>query len=469
MNSNHLPYEFAKRQQVLVVDQRLYVGPNVNLSGLLEAQRLAVEFVCLIKLDQNDFNAKLHEHYQSQISTSSQLVSGMQSEMDLLELAAEVNNIQADFLEQQEDALVVRVINSVIAEAIREQASDIHFEPTKKATRIRIRRDGTLNQLIELNAELGPLLVSRIKILGKLNIAERRLPQDGRMTVSLAGRDVDIRISTIPIGGGERVVLRILDRHKQLLSLREIGMGTALLANINKLIQLPHGIVLVTGPTGSGKTTTLYAALQQLDQLERNIMTIEDPIEYDLDSISQTSVNHQTGMTFATGLRSILRQDPDIILIGEIRDAETAKIAVQASLTGHLVFSTLHTNSAVSAITRLMDMGVPPYLLASSIVGILGQRLVRRACPLCTDKTKTRNVEQLCSTCSGTGYSGRVGIFELLEVNDDMRQLIHDQASEKRIVSAANEEYETMGGYGSDMVKAGITSAEEVARVCEVL
>jgi general secretion pathway protein E len=468
MKGREMPYEFAKRQQVLIVGNKLYVGPHVNLMGVLEAQRLTEGFTKVSKLSQSDFNTKLHEHYQSQVFTSSQLINGALSEVDLVSLAAQVNNTKADLLEQQEDALVVRLINSVIVEAIRAQASDIHFEPTERVTRVRIRCDGTMKSLIELNAELGPFLVSRIKILGKLNISERRLPQDGRMTVSLAGRDIDIRISTIPTGAGERVVLRVLDRHQQLLNLREVGMDAGILSRIKKLIDLPHGIILVTGPTGSGKTTTLYAALQELNQLERNIMTIEDPIEYDLENISQTGVNYKTGMTFVTGLRSILRQDPDIILIGEIRDAETAKIAVQASLTGHLVFSTLHTNSAVSAVTRLLDMGVPSYLLASSLVGVLGQRLVRRTCSQCINDGHIDVKENECKTCANSGFSGRLGVFELLEINDDIRQLIHEQASEKLIVSASNNDYETMHSYGSRMVSQGLTKASEIARVCEI-
>ncbi len=332
---------------------------------------------------------------------------------------------------------MIRLINALLTQALRDGASDIHFEPFETRSVVRLRIDGTLRDLIEPARALHGAIVSRLKIMAQLDIAEKRLPQDGRITLRVAGKPVDVRVSTIPTGHGERVVLRLLDKQAGRLDLTQLGMDDATLAHMDRLIKEPHGIVLVTGPTGSGKTTTLYAALSRLDTAALNIMTVEDPIEYDLDGISQTQINARIDMSFARALRTILRQDPDVVMIGEIRDLETAQIAVQASLTGHLVFATLHTNDAVSAVTRLVDMGVEPFLLASSLIGVGAQRLVRRLCLECRKPFVRDGVTfysaQGCPACNRSGYRGRTGIYELLTVDDELRRLIHDRASEQAL------------------------------------
>jgi general secretion pathway protein E len=396
------------------------------------------------------------------------LAVDLAQELDISRLLQDIPKIE-DLLENQDDAPVIRFINALLTQALRDGASDIHIVPFETRSVVRLRVDGTLRDLIEPARALHGAIVSRVKIMAQLDIAEKRLPQDGRITLRIAGKAVDVRVSTIPTGHGERLVLRLLDKQAGRLDLTKLGMDDTTLAQMDKLIREPHGIVLVTGPTGSGKTTTLYAALARLDATALNIMTVEDPVEYDLDGISQTPVNTRIDMSFARALRTILRQDPDVVMIGEIRDLETAQIAVQASLTGHLVFATLHTNDAVSAVSRLVDMGVEPFLLASSLLGVGAQRLVRR---LCMDCRKPSPIDanfytaQGCPACNGTGYRGRTGIYELLSVDDALRKLIHDRASEQSLREyAVAHGMRSLRDDGMRWAQQGFISLEEVMRV----
>jgi len=352
----------------------------------------------------------------------------------------------------------MRMLNALLTQAARDGASDIHIEPYERHSSVRFRVDGTLREVVQPNRALHAALISRLKIMADLDIAEKRLPQDGRISLRIGTRAVDVRVSTLPSAHGERAVLRLLDKSESKLSLEAVGMTGDTLRRFLALIEQPHGIILVTGPTGSGKTTTLYAALSRLDAGSSNIMTVEDPIEYELPGIGQTQVNAKIDLNFAKALRAILRQDPDVIMIGEIRDYETAQIAIQASLTGHLVLATLHTNDAASAVTRLTDMGVEPFLLSSSLLGVLAQRLVRKLCSTCGGKG--------CSECGQTGYQGRTGVFELMLANEKVRTLIHNRASEAEIREAALAEGMTlMRDDGERLVREGITSREEVLRV----
>jgi general secretion pathway protein E len=387
-----------------------------------------------------------------------------------------------DLLESEDDAPIIKLINAMLGEAIKESASDVHIETFEKSLAIRFRVDGVLRDVLSPSRKLAPLLVSRVKVMAKLDIAEKRVPQDGRISLRIGGRAVDVRVSTMPSSHGERVVMRLLDKNATRLDLHSLGMTADNHNAFRDMIQRPHGIILVTGPTGSGKSTTLYAGLSEINSNERNILTVEDPIEFDIDGIGQTQVNPKVDMTFARGLRAILRQDPDVVMIGEIRDLETAEIAVQASLTGHLVMSTLHTNTAVGAITRLRDMGIEPFLISSSLLGVLAQRLVRTLCPDCktpyqADK-ETKKLFNLkkkdeltlyhahgCEECNYKGYRGRTGIHELLLINDDVKALIHKEAGEQAIEQAIRDHTPSIQQDGLDKVRQGITSLEEVMRV----
>ena len=375
---------------------------------------------------------------------------------------------------------IIRLINALITEAIKENASDIHVEPFETRLSIRFRVDGVLREVLEPPRQIANLLCSRIKVMAQLDIAEKRLPQDGRISLKVANRPVDIRVSTLPSGHGERVVMRILDKQAGRLDLLQLGMEKESEKRLSKIIQKPHGILLVTGPTGSGKTTTLYAILSAINDATRNILTVEDPVEYDLDGIGQTPVNTKVNMTFAKGLRAILRQDPDVVMVGEIRDSETAQIAVQASLTGHLVLSTLHTNSAVGAITRLQDMGVEPFLLSSTLLGVISQRLVRNLCTDCRTELKLKDSEleeygiaagtqvyqsEGCPACLQTGYRGRSGIYELIEVDDRLSSMIHDGESQSRIEKYCRTRSASIRDDGIRKVTAGETTLDEVLRV----
>jgi len=393
-----------------------------------------------------------------------------ENEIDLDRLMQDIPEV-ADLLETQDDAPVIRMINALFAQAARDGASDMHIEPYETHSVVRYRVDGVLRDVVSPRKALHSALISRIKIMAHLDIAEKRLPQDGRIALRVGGRPIDVRVSTLPTGHGERAVLRLLDKEAGRLQLEKLGMSPSVLAQLDHLIRQPHGIVLVTGPTGSGKTTTSYAALARLDASTSNILTVEDPIEYDLPGISQTQVNAKIDMTFALALRAILRQDPDVIMIGEIRDLETAQIAVQASLTGHLVLATLHTNDATSAVTRLVDMGVEPFLLASSLLGVLAQRLIRKLCPECrTPETLPDGTVVYrpvgCEACNHTGYSGRSGIHELFTVDEDVRRLIHEGRDEQAIrKQALCNGMRTLRDDGQRWVEAGATSPEEILRV----
>jgi len=361
-------------------------------------------------------------------------------------------------LEMNDDAPVIRMINSLLKQASRDGASDIHLEAFERKSVVRFRVDGNLRDIVDMRRDLHAALVSRIKIMASLDIAEKRMPQDGRISLRVGGRAIDVRVSTLPTSHGERIVLRLLEKNYDRLDLRALGMAEDTFNQFDRLIHRPHGIVLVTGPTGSGKTTTLYGALLRLRNKINNIMTVEDPIEYNLDGIGQTQVNSRIDMNFARALRAILRQDPDIVMIGEIRDLETAQIAVQASLTGHLVLATLHTNDAPSAVTRLIDMGIEPFLLSSTLLGVLGQRLIRLSCPACGGKG--------CSSCGDSGYSGRAGIYELMTTNEKIRELIHQHAAESEIrKEALIGGMRTLADDGKRWVADGKSTLEEIMRV----
>lgn len=481
-----IPYAFAKANGVVVTTlndelAEVAIRRDAHSGALVELRRLLGVPLHARRIEAGEFDELVTAAYNGADTGAAALADDMAQDMDLSRLMQEIPQIE-DLLESQDDAPVIRLINALFTQALRDGASDIHIEPFETRSVVRLRIDGTLRDLIEPARALHAAIVSRIKIMSQLDIAEKRLPQDGRITLRIAGKPVDVRVSTIPTGHGERVVLRLLDKQAGRLDLTRLGMDAATLAHTDRLILEPHGIILITGPTGSGKTTTLYAALSRLDAGKLNIMTVEDPIEYDLDGISQTQVNPRIEMSFARALRTILRQDPDVVMIGEIRDLETAQIAVQASLTGHLVFATLHTNDAVSAVTRLVDMGVEPFLLSSSLIGVGAQRLVRRLCTACR-KPFTADAAQLralgftpadgtlysaqgCTACNRTGYRGRTGIYELLTVDDDLRRLIHDRASEQVLRShMLARGMRSLRDDGMRLAAQGIISLEEVVRV----
>lgn len=483
-STRKLPFVFARRHGVLVTASdppRLLHRSDVSLVAMAEAQRVMGRTLDWQQVADADFDRVLHQLYQHEAGTASDMADQLGGRPDLTGMAGNLEEVE-DLLEQHDDAPVIRFINALLGEAIAEQASDIHIETFERRLLVRFRVDGVLRRIVEPRRELAPLLVSRIKVMARMDIAEKRMPQDGRISLRIGGREVDVRVSTLPAAGGERVVLRLLDKQAGQLSLDALGLSTRDAAVLASLLERPHGILLVTGPTGSGKTTTLYASLQTIDHRRRNILTVEDPIEYQLDGIGQTQVNSRIDMTFARGLRSILRQDPDVLMVGEIRDTETARIAVQASLTGHLVLSTLHTNSAVGAVTRLLDMGVEPFLLSSSLIGVMAQRLVRRLCPDCRQarvataaECEALGLDPLdppvihgavgCTHCHYLGYRGRTGIYELVAFDADMRELIHRNSGEAALLAHAR----TLGGSliddGCRKVLQGLTTVEEVLRV----
>ena len=456
-----LPYHFAKAKGVITARQvggeiEVWLAPDPASSTLSEVRRMTGKSLKPVVLSKDEFNSRLASAYAGGDSSGhangdaavQEIASNIENAADLAQLTESLPEI-TDLLETENDAPIIKLINALLTQAVRESASDIHLEIFERRSLVRFRVDGTLRDVVEPKRSLHAAMVSRVKVMAQLDIAEKRLPQDGRIMLRIAGHPVDVRVSTLPTGHGERVVLRLLDKQAGRLSLDSLGMAPGTLAQLDELVQQPHGIILVTGPTGSGKTTTLYAALSRLDATTRNMMTVEDPIEYDLDGVGQTQVNAKIEMTFARALRAILRQDPDVIMIGEIRDLETAQIAVQASLTGHLVLATLHTNSAAGAVTRLVDMGIEPYLLASTLSGVLAQRLVRKLVPGKKDE-----------------FKGRTGIYELLTVDEPLRKLIHDGAAEREIATtAAHSGMVTLREDGKRWVDAGVTSLEEVLRV----
>ncbi len=480
-------FGFARRHGVALTGWRNGAA-EVACSGgvapevLAELRRHLGAPLRLSILAPNDFETLLRGLYE-QGDDARAMVSDLDERLDLQTLADELPE-PADLLESDDDAPIIRLINALLTEAVKEGASDIHVEPYENRLVVRFRVDGVLREVLSPQKAIAAAVVSRIKVMARLDIAERRLPQDGRISLRVAGRPVDVRVSTIPAGRGERVVLRLLDKQAGKLDLAQLGMDASLRARLEGLIARPHGILLVTGPTGSGKTTTLYGALLKLNDASRNIMTVEDPIEYYLDGVGQTQVNPRVDMTFARGLRAILRQDPDVVMVGEIRDLETAEIAVQASLTGHLVLSTLHTNSAVGAVARLRDMGVEPFLLASSLIGVLAQRLVRvldpevrEAYPASAaelaafgqpaDRTATLYRPRADTTPRGreAGYRGRSGLYELITIDDTLRRMIHAGAAEAELERHARSRSPSILADGWRKCLAGLTSSEEVLRV----
>lgn len=481
-----LPYLFAKNQGVIAAMEEegnilVYHLAAPSLQILAEIKRLLGGKLILKEVNESEFQQQLAHVYQSQGSILD-AAEGMEEEMDLSLLAGQLP-ISEDLLDNQDDAPIIRLLNALFTQAIKQKASDIHIETYENRVLVRNRIDGVLHEVLEIQRAIAPLVISRVKVMAKLDIAEKRIPQDGRIALRIGGHNIDVRVSTLPSNHGERIVLRILDKQTAQLDLSLLGMPKTTMATMRKMIAQPHGIILVTGPTGSGKTTSLYAMLTELNQVSRNILTIEDPIEYDLPGVGQTQVNTKVQMTFAKGLRAILRQDPDVVMIGEIRDLETAEIAVQASLTGHLVLSTLHTNSALGALTRLHDMGVESFLLSSSIVGLIAQRLVRKLCQHCkiphnlrddelelmgiqagTDTTKV--CEPLgCEHCNHLGYRGRTGIYELITIDEVLRGMIHRNESLQIIDNYLRPATPTIREDGFKRVLAGDTSLAEILRV----
>lgn len=480
----YLPYGFARRHSILLVSEHdefvLYYAIMPSPSVIAEARRCCQGPVKLKSLPEEPLKQKLSEIY-SDAGATREVMEGLGDDMDLASLADSVPETE-DLLEQEDDAPIIRLINGILSDAIKREASDIHIETFENRLIVRFRVDGVMQEVLQPKRALAPLLVSRIKVMAKLDIAEKRTPQDGRIALKVGGREVDVRVSTLPSNHGERVVMRLLDKQAGRLNLNQLGMDDFNNRLLKSVIFKPHGIVLVTGPTGSGKTTTLYASLADLNDSSRNILTVEDPIEYSLPGVGQTQVNSKADMTFARGLRAILRQDPDVVMIGEIRDLETAGIAVEASLTGHLVLSTLHTNTAVGAMTRLQDMGVEPFLLASSLLGVVAQRLVRVLCQECREPYQADNAEKEllgqplevpltlyhpkgCPTCAGNGYRSRRGIYEIVKVNDEMRTLIHDNVGEIELEKHARSRSPSIRQDGIKKVLQGITTVEEVLRV----
>lgn len=480
--AERLPYGYARRAGVLLRPGSTGVEclhrTSAPLDALLEVQRIAPG-VPFVPVADDAFETALAQAYGGSSATTAADIE--LAEQDLAALADSAASVD-DLLDSRDDSPVIRLINALLLEAVKERASDVHVETQEKRLVVRFRIDGVLRDIVEPQRALAPLLVSRIKVMAKLDIAEKRVPQDGRVTLRIGGHDVDARVSTIPTQHGERVVLRLLERGGLRLDLPSLGMSERDVTVFTRLLERPHGMLLVTGPTGSGKTTTLYTALTRLNDRRRNIMTVEDPIEYELPGIGQTQVNPRTDLTFARGLRAILRQDPDVIMVGEIRDQETAQVAVRSSMTGHFVLSTLHTNSAVGSVTRLIDMGVERYLLAPMVVGLVAQRLVRKLCPECRREDVAGEGDVLlmggviqageplwrangCDACHGDGYTGRAGLYEVVAVDDAFQALIHDGASEAELERAARRDNPSMLDDGAAKVRAGITTVEEVARV----
>jgi len=457
-----IPFSYAKANEVLLVKQangeyfELLFTDNTPSHVLHEISRQQGAIIPKHSTSEQILSGINANYAQGELDAAS-VVDELEDNLDLSKLMQEMP-ISEDLLELNDDAPVIRMINSLLKQASRDGASDIHLEAFEYQSVVRFRIDGNLKDIVEMKRGLHAALVSRIKIMASLDIAEKRLPQDGRISLRVGGKSIDIRVSTLPTANGERVVLRILEKDFSKMNLDNLGMSRTTVQKFEQLIQKPNGIVLVTGPTGSGKTTTLYGALLRLRSKVNNIMTVEDPIEYNLDGIGQTQVNSRIDMTFARALRAILRQDPDIVMIGEIRDLETAQIAVQASLTGHLVLATLHTNDAPSAVTRLIDMGIEPFLLSSTLLGVLGQRLIRKTCSQCYGRG--------CEVCSHSGFKGRTGIYELMTTNVKIRELIHQRASESLIRQAAGESgMLSLREDSQRWIDAKLTTLEEVMMV----
>jgi general secretion pathway protein E len=487
--ASKIPYSFARKHSILPIEElatkiRVALSDPLNLTALEELRILLdkeVEAVCVPKTI--IFKAQEVFYHQNEKATSEFLASLTDNEKE----EAKYQGDAYDLLENKEETPIIQLLNLIFSEAIRQNASDIHFEPYEDDLKIRYRIDGVLQTRHTPTGEHQTRLLTRIKVLAQLDIAEHRLPQDGRMKVKMGGREIDFRVSTVPTSHGERIVLRILDKGNLPVGLENLGFLPSVLKQYRELLTLTEGIILVTGPTGSGKTTTLYSSLQEVGNDETNIMTIEDPVEYKLKGISQIAVHPKIGLTFAKGLRHILRQDPDIVMIGEIRDRETAEIAIQAALTGHLVFSTLHTNDAPSAIARLMDMGIEPYLLSATVSAVLAQRLIRRICPHCCESytpspqeldqlqcsQKEKETLQLsrgkgCASCFHSGYKGRSGIWELMRISDTLRSHIAERSSAHLLREVAlKEKMLSLRDHGLHLVRSSVTTLAELLRVCK--
>jgi general secretion pathway protein E len=476
-----VPYAFAQKHGVVVSDEdalQVALREGADPAILIELRRYLGQPFAIAKVSTAAFDSLLSDRYAIDREQAAMAAGALGLDDDLALLAGGMPSAE-DLLDTSDDAPAIRLINGVLADAVRRGVSDIHIEPYESGLVVRMREDGVLRETLRMPPNVAPVLVSRIKVMARLDIAERRVPQDGRIGLALGGKQLDVRVSTLPARGGERVVLRILDKENAGIGLDALGMKPAELALLRNAIAEPNGIVLVTGPTGSGKTTTLYAALQMLNDGARNILTVEDPVEYAVDGVGQTQVNAKVGLTFAAGLRAILRQDPDVVMVGEIRDRETAEIAVQASLTGHLVLSTVHTNDAPGAITRMRDMKVEPFLLASTLRAVIAQRLVRRLCPECRKPQPAGAAAKLlglpadaavyeavgCPACGNTGYKGRVGVFEMIRVDDEVRRIINDGSDELAIARHAFAGSDTLASAVRKLVANGVTTPEEAVRV----
>ena len=477
-----LPYEFAKSMRVLLLqkENKSHIFSEKNLSKFLyqEIARFLLDDFKVNLCSVGEFVQLLTKHY-SLSEDDSEISTELSENFDLQSFASALAPTE-DLLSGANDAPIIKLINGVISQAIKSRASDIHFEPYEANFIVRYRIDGILKEVLTQDARLSAPIISRLKIIARLDIAERRKPQDGRVSLSLGSKKVDVRVSTLPSSYGERVVLRLLDKQSSKIEIEDLGLPDPILSTYKRSLKYPEGIILVTGPTGSGKTTTLYSGLQHISDTSQNILTVEDPIEYTLPGIGQTQVNTKAGYDFASGLRSILRQDPDIVMVGEIRDIETAKIAIQASLTGHLVLSTVHTNSAIGAIARLRDMGIESYLLASSLRLVMSQRLVRRLCENCKEAIPVPTIAEEtfqtlkgteiyssngCSDCNHTGFKGRVALSEAITITPELKKLIHDDASEADLASAAFHNTDSIQSSSLDLLVNGVTSYDELMRL----
>ena len=446
-----LSYKFARENGIFISginenNLEVLTSEDVKLNKLSQLEAKFKKPLVIKSLSGADFFKHISSFYSENTDKSEDIVDGLGDQINLEQLASDLPKTE-DLLDDSTEAPVIRLINAVLSEAIKSNASDIHIEPYEKNLSIRFRVDGILKEILSPSSRIASLLNARIKVMANLDIAEKRVPQDGRISLKLGEKWVDLRVSTLPSNYGERIVLRLLDKSEAKFNLDDLGMPAGQKEVFTKSLSQNNGIILVTGPTGSGKTTTLYAGLNLLNDQSRNILTVEDPIEYAVDGIGQTQVNNKVGMTFAAGLRAILRQDPDVVMVGEIRDKETAEIAIQASLTGHLVLSTIHTNDTLGAITRLIDMGVEPYLLASSLRTIISQRLVRKL------------------SSDGETYSGRQGIFEILDIDQNVKELINDDFSEKKVRDIIDPQHDFLEESGQKLIQEGVTTLEEVRRV----
>jgi general secretion pathway protein E len=481
-----IPYRFARTHNVLVSGMEdgkaVITCPSPPpFAVITELRRHLKRPLVFNSIEQTEFDLQLRNAYSRGQSEATQMAEDLGEDIDLDQLFQDIPQA-TDLLEEADDAPIIKLINALFNQAIRESASDIHIEAYESHSVVRFRIDGVLKDITNFHRGFHAAVISRLKVMAKLDIAEKRLPQDGRISLRVGDHAIDVRVSTLPTQHGERIVLRILDKQTSHFDVASLGMDETTESHFKQLTSALHGMFLVTGPTGSGKTTTLYAGLSHIDRAKRNIVTVEDPVEYDLEGIGQVHVNMKTGLTFARGLRSILRQDPDVVLVGEIRDLETAEIAIQASLTGHLVLSTLHTNTAIGAITRLLDMGVDAYLIASSLTGILAQRLVRQLCPNCKQPATPTEAERVmlhlyderdvtifqpqgCEQCNQTGYRGRTGIFELIVLDSYIKNMIHSGESEEDILHAVRDKTPPILENGLDKVRSGETSLDELLRV----